>query len=99
MPDVVISNEGPVRRIRMNRPDKKNALTLAMYEAMAAAIEEANTADGVRCVLIAGAPDVFCAGNRPQRFRHDGTKRRARRAHHPFPACARPLPEADGRGR
>jgi enoyl-CoA hydratase/carnithine racemase len=63
MPDVVISNEGPVRRIRMNRPDKKNALTLAMYEAMAAAIEEAGTADDVRCVLIAGAPDVFCAGN------------------------------------
>src|SRR6187455_2136109 len=63
MPDVVISNEGPVRRIRMNRPDKKNALTLAMYEAMAAAIEEAGSADGVRCVLIAGAPDVFCAGN------------------------------------
>src|SRR6185436_18944156 len=53
MPDVVISNEGPVRRIRMNRPDKKNALTLAMYEAMAAAIEEAGTADGVRCILIA----------------------------------------------
>ena len=63
MPDVVISNEGPVRKIRMNRPDKKNALTLAMYETMAAAIEDASSVDGVRCVLIAGAPDVFCAGN------------------------------------
>jgi enoyl-CoA hydratase/carnithine racemase len=63
MPDVLISNEGPIRKIRMNRPDKKNALTLAMYEAMAAAIEEAGTTDGVRCILIAGAPDVFCAGN------------------------------------
>ena len=55
MPDVVISNEGPVRKIRMNRPEKKNALTLAMYEAMAAAIEEAGSTDGVRCILIAGA--------------------------------------------
>jgi len=63
MPDVLISNEGPIRKIRMNRPDKKNALTLAMYEALAAAIEEAGTTDGVRCILIAGAPDVFCAGN------------------------------------
>ena len=63
MPDVLISNEGPVRKIRMNRPEKKNALTLAMYEAMAAAIEEAGTAEGVRCILIAGAPEVFCAGN------------------------------------
>ncbi|MGA9339863.1 MAG: enoyl-CoA hydratase, partial [Pseudolabrys sp.] len=33
MPDILISNEGPVRKIRMNRPEKKNALTLAMYEA------------------------------------------------------------------
>jgi len=63
MPDVLISNEGPVRRIRMNRPEKKNALTLAMYEAMAAAIEDAESADSVRCLLIAGTPDVFCAGN------------------------------------
>src|SRR5262249_17483406 len=63
MPDVVISNEDTVRKIRMNRPGKKNALTLAMYEAMAAAIEDASSAAGVRCVLIAGAPDVFCAGN------------------------------------
>ena len=63
MPDILISNEGPVRKIRMNRPDKKNALTLAMYEAMAAAIEDAGTDTSVRCLLIAGAPDIFCAGN------------------------------------
>ena len=32
-------------------------------ETLAAAVEEAGTAHGVRCILIAGAPDVFCAGN------------------------------------
>jgi len=63
MPDILISNEGPVRKIRMNRPEKKNALTLAMYEAMAVAIEDAGTDANVRCLLIAGAPDIFCAGN------------------------------------
>jgi enoyl-CoA hydratase/carnithine racemase len=63
MPDILISNEGPVRKIRMNRPEKKNALTLAMYGAMAAAIEDAGTDTSVRCLLIAGAPDIFCAGN------------------------------------
>jgi enoyl-CoA hydratase/carnithine racemase len=63
MPDILISNEGPVRKIRMNRPEKKNALTLAMYEAMATAIEDAGTDKSVRCLLIAGAPDIFCAGN------------------------------------
>ena len=34
MPDILISNEGPVRKIRMNRADKKNALTVAMYAAL-----------------------------------------------------------------
>jgi enoyl-CoA hydratase/carnithine racemase len=63
MPDVFISNEGPVRKIRMNRPEKKNALTLAMYEAMANAIEDAGKADSVKCLIIAGTQDVFCAGN------------------------------------
>jgi enoyl-CoA hydratase/carnithine racemase len=63
MPDILVSNDGPVRKIRMNRPEKKNALTLAMYEAMAVAIEDVGKADGVKCLMIAGAPDVFCAGN------------------------------------
>lgn len=58
---VIVSDDGPVRTVRMNRPDKKNALTLPMYDAMAAAIE-APGAD-TRCILIAGAPSVFCAGN------------------------------------
>jgi enoyl-CoA hydratase/carnithine racemase len=63
MPDIIISNEGPVRKVRINRPDKKNALTLAMYETLAAAIEDAGREANVRCLLIAGAPEIFCAGN------------------------------------
>ncbi len=63
MPDILIINEGPVRKIRINRPEKKNALTLAMYESMAAAIEDAGAEEAVRCLLIAGTPDIFCAGN------------------------------------
>src|SRR5215467_14034193 len=63
MPDILISNEGPVRKIRMNRAEKKNALTLAMYETMASTIEDAGKSDSVKCLIIAGAPDVFCAGN------------------------------------
>jgi len=60
---VTVTDEGPVRTVRMNRPDKKNALTMAMYEAMAAGIEGAGTMPALRCLLIAGAPTVFCAGN------------------------------------
>ncbi len=60
---VIITDDGPVRTVRMNRPDKKNALTLAMYDAMAAAIESAPKNPALRCLLIAGTPTVFCAGN------------------------------------
>jgi len=60
---VVVSDDGPVRTLRMNRPEKKNALTMAMYDAMAAGIEGAGKDPALRCVLIAGAPTVFCAGN------------------------------------
>ena len=60
---VIVSDDGPVRLVRMNRPDKKNALTLPMYDAMAAAIESAGTNPALRCLLIAGTPEAFCAGN------------------------------------
>ena len=39
---VIVTDADGIRTIRMNRPDKKNALTLAMYEAMTAALEGAN---------------------------------------------------------
>jgi len=60
---VIVKDEGAVRTIRMNRPDKKNALTAAMYDAMAEAIETAGGPSPVRCVLIAGVPGAFSAGN------------------------------------
>src|SRR5580704_5557109 len=64
MPDLVlVTDDGPVRTVRMNRPDKKNALTLVMYDAMAAAIESAPKNPVLRCLLIAGTPAAFCAGN------------------------------------
>jgi enoyl-CoA hydratase/carnithine racemase len=60
---ILVVDDGPVRTIRMNRPEKKNALTMAMYEAMADGIEGAGKDPKLRCLLIAGAPTVFCAGN------------------------------------
>jgi len=60
---VIVSDEGPIRLVRMNRPDKKNALTMAMYEAMSAAIEDAPKNPALRGLLIAGQPGAFTAGN------------------------------------
>lgn len=49
--------------IRMNRPDKKNALTRAMYDVMANALVEANRDETVRAVVIFGVPGSFSSGN------------------------------------
>ena len=63
---ILVHDDGPIRTVRMNRPEKKNAMTVAMYEAMSAAIESATPA--TRCIVIAGAPGAFCAGNDLQDF-------------------------------
>jgi enoyl-CoA hydratase/carnithine racemase len=60
---VAVEDEGAVRIIRMNRPEKKNALTQPMYAAMTAALREANADEAIRCVLIAGGTGAFCAGS------------------------------------
>jgi enoyl-CoA hydratase/carnithine racemase len=64
---VIVRDEANVRTLRMNRPDKKNALTGPMYQAMARAIETA-AGDGMRCIVILGVPGAFCAGNDLQEF-------------------------------
>jgi enoyl-CoA hydratase/carnithine racemase len=60
---VIVTDDGSVRTIRMNRPEKKNALTSGMYDAMAEAIETASGASPIRCIVICGAPGAFSAGN------------------------------------
>ena len=52
-----------VTTIEMARPDKKNALTSLMYQAMAAALNNAGRDPAVRAVLITGQPGIFTSGN------------------------------------
>ena len=61
--DIAVTDDGAVRVIRMNRPAKKNALTLAMYGGLTQALQEADQNEAIRCSLIAGTPGAFCAGN------------------------------------
>ena len=60
---LAVTDDAGVRTIRLNRPEKKNALTLAMYLEMTRALKEADAADATSCVMIAGAGGTFCAGN------------------------------------
>jgi enoyl-CoA hydratase/carnithine racemase len=52
-----------VATIEIARPEKKNALTQAMYTAMAEALAAAQADKAVRAVLITGQPGVFTSGN------------------------------------
>lgn len=52
-----------MRLIRMQRPEKKNALTQPMYQAMAAAISDADSDDDTKVSVLLGEPGAFCAGN------------------------------------
>jgi enoyl-CoA hydratase/carnithine racemase len=70
---VDVKDDGGIRFVRMNRPDKKNALTGEMYDAMAAALTGTKTNPDIRCVVIAGVPGAFCAGNDLDEFRQAAT--------------------------
>ena len=52
-----------VATLTIARPEKKNALTMAMYEAMTEALAAAQSDGAVRALLITGQPGVFTSGN------------------------------------
>jgi enoyl-CoA hydratase/carnithine racemase len=66
---ILTTLEGPVLRLQINRPEKRNALTLGMYEQMTSALQEADRDPRVRVVLIHGQPDSFSSGNDLQDFK------------------------------
>jgi len=68
MKHILTETKDGIARIEINRPEKKNALTAAMYQSMADAIHAAETDARVRVVLIHGKPDLFTAGNDLQDF-------------------------------
>lgn len=61
--DIRVLRDGALVEVRMNRPAKKNALTDAMYGAMADAILAAGADTEVRAVLISAEGEMFTAGN------------------------------------
>lgn len=49
--------------LQINRPDKKNALNLAMYQALADGLTAADSDDSIRVILISGSEECFTSGN------------------------------------
>jgi len=60
---IIVSVQDRVLTIRLDRPEKKNALTRGMYLGMIDALKQAEADSAVRVVLITGAQDCFTAGN------------------------------------
>jgi enoyl-CoA hydratase/carnithine racemase len=61
--EVDVSRTDGMLHIRLNRPDKRNAITRSMYQAMADAVATGESDDAIRVVLFSGAGEGFCAGN------------------------------------
>jgi enoyl-CoA hydratase/carnithine racemase len=59
----VTREDGGVLLIRLSRPEKKNALTGAMYDAMTAALADADGNEQIGAIVLAGSGGVFTAGN------------------------------------
>ena len=59
---VAVDQQGRVRVVYMNRPEKRNALSETMSAELIAALEEANRDPGVGAVVLTGKGEAFCAG-------------------------------------
>jgi enoyl-CoA hydratase/carnithine racemase len=60
---ITVERERGLLTLRLNRPDKKNALTRAMYSHLAEALKQADTDPEINAVLITGSSECFTAGN------------------------------------
>lgn len=60
---ILTARENGVLTITINRPERKNALTPAMYQAMTEALASAQEDAAVRAVLLGGHAEIFTAGN------------------------------------
>src|SRR5262249_18806585 len=68
MSDIVTERSNGILRVELNRPERKNALTGAMYTRLAEIFNEAAEDEETRVVLWHGAGDAFSAGNDVEDF-------------------------------
>ncbi|BCG89579.1 enoyl-CoA hydratase [Mesorhizobium sp. 113-3-9] len=60
---ILVERQGAIQVIRMNRPDKKNALTRAMYGKMSQTLAEGDADPTIRVHVFLGVPGAFSSGN------------------------------------
>jgi enoyl-CoA hydratase/carnithine racemase len=62
MPDLIAETVGHVRVLRLDRPQRKNALTASRGWSIVRAVADARADDDVRVVAVTGNGDAFCSG-------------------------------------
>ncbi len=63
-PEIIAETDGAIGRITINRPAKRNAMTLGMWRHLGDLLENWQSSDSIRVIILAGAGDKsFCAGN------------------------------------
>lgn len=67
-PEVLFSQDGPVAALMFNRPEARNAMTWAMYDALAQACDRVDADDSIRVLVLRGAGDAFVAGTDIRQF-------------------------------
>src|SRR5690242_2208452 len=60
---IQVTQEGPVAVVTLNRPEKRNALSLELMLELIAAIEDIGQSTEARAVILAAAGKVFCSGH------------------------------------
>jgi enoyl-CoA hydratase/carnithine racemase len=68
MNEILTETKGSILRVTVNRPEKKNAMTSAMYNALAGVLNEAAKDDSIRVVIWDAAGNSFSAGNDVEDF-------------------------------
>ena len=58
---LIVSREGALLRLTLNRPARGNAMNLAMCQALLRACIDCDEDPGIRCVLLTGSGRLFCA--------------------------------------
>jgi enoyl-CoA hydratase len=61
---IAVTRDGPIAKVVLDRPDKLNALTRTMWQALGEAVTELSADDDLRCIILRGAGDrAFSPGN------------------------------------
>jgi enoyl-CoA hydratase len=55
--------DGPVARITLNRPKRRNALSMQLSDELVSALERVRDSEALKVLVIAGAGETFCAGD------------------------------------